>query len=107
MHVYTVVPKLPEKLLPLKALAGNLYFSWQHEIEEFFAQMDKYRRNGLCQSGKKKAAGSSLNPQPKKRPWVDALRPPHGRVDRFVRCVYDDGSWVDFLKRKPPKKPKK
>ena len=41
LHVYTVVPKLPEKLLPLKALASNLYFSWQHEIEEFFAQMDR------------------------------------------------------------------
>jgi hypothetical protein len=24
-----------------KALAGNLYFSWQHEIEEFFAQIDR------------------------------------------------------------------
>ncbi len=41
LHVYTVVPKLPEKLAPLKVLAGNLYFSWQHEIEEFFAQMDR------------------------------------------------------------------
>ena len=41
LHVYTVVPKLPEKLAPLKALAANLYFSWQHEIEEFFAQMDR------------------------------------------------------------------
>ncbi len=41
LHVYTVVPKLPEKLAPLKILAGNLYFSWQHEIEEFFAQMDR------------------------------------------------------------------
>lgn len=41
LHVYTVVPKLPEKLLPLKALASNLYFSWQHEIEDFFAQMDR------------------------------------------------------------------
>jgi starch phosphorylase len=41
LHVYTVVPKLPEKLLPLRRLAGNLYFSWQHEIEEFFAQIDR------------------------------------------------------------------
>lgn len=41
MHVYTVVPKLPEKLQSLKVLAHNLYFSWQHEIEEFFAQMDR------------------------------------------------------------------
>lgn len=41
LHVYTVVPKLPEKLLPLKTLASNLYFSWQHEIEEFFAQIDR------------------------------------------------------------------
>ena len=41
LHVYTVVPKLPERLAPLKVLAANLYFSWQHEIEEFFAQMDR------------------------------------------------------------------
>ena len=41
LHVYTVVPKLPEKLLPLKTLASNLYFSWQHEIEELFAQIDR------------------------------------------------------------------
>lgn len=41
LRAYNVVPRLPEKLLPLKALASNLYFSWQHEIEEFFAQMDR------------------------------------------------------------------
>lgn len=41
LQIYTVVPKLPEKLQPLKILASNLYFSWQHEIEEFFAQMDR------------------------------------------------------------------
>ena len=41
LHVYTVVPKLPEKLLPLKRLAGNLHFSWQHESEEFFAHIDR------------------------------------------------------------------
>lgn len=41
LHVYTVVPKLPEQLAPLKALASNLFFSWQHEMEEFFAQMDR------------------------------------------------------------------
>ncbi len=26
-HTYTVVPKLPERLQPLKDLAHNLYFS--------------------------------------------------------------------------------
>ncbi len=40
-YVYNVVPKLPEKLQPLKELGSNLYFSWQHEIEEFFAQIDR------------------------------------------------------------------
>ena len=40
-HTYTVVPKLPERLQPLKDLAHNLYFSWHHEVEDFFAQMDR------------------------------------------------------------------
>lgn len=41
LHTYTVVPKLPERLQPLKDLAHNLYFSWHHEVEDFFAQMDR------------------------------------------------------------------
>lgn len=41
LQTYTVVPKLPEKLQVLKELAYNLYFSWQHDVEDFFASMDR------------------------------------------------------------------
>ena len=41
LQTYTVIPRLPEPLLGLKELAQNLYFSWHHEIEDIFVQMDR------------------------------------------------------------------
>ncbi len=41
LRVYSVVPKLPEKLRPLWDLAYNLLFSWNDDIVSLFAQVDR------------------------------------------------------------------
>ncbi len=41
LRVYSVVPKLPEKLKPLWGLAYNLLFSWSDDIVSLFAQVDR------------------------------------------------------------------
>jgi len=40
LHVYSVIPKLPERLQPLWELAYNLWFAWNGEIESIFSQVD-------------------------------------------------------------------
>jgi len=41
LQTYTVIARLPQPLTALKQLAGNLYFSWHHEIEDIFVQIDR------------------------------------------------------------------
>jgi glycogen phosphorylase len=41
LQVYSVIPRLPEKLSPLWELAYNFWFEWNHEISDLFAQMDQ------------------------------------------------------------------
>jgi len=41
LKIYSVVARLPEKLNPLWDLAYNFWFTWNHEIGEFFAQIDQ------------------------------------------------------------------
>jgi glycogen phosphorylase len=41
LQVYSVIPKLPEKLKPLWDLAYNFWFEWNHQIADLFAQMDQ------------------------------------------------------------------
>ncbi|WP_028574856.1 alpha-glucan family phosphorylase [Desulfonatronovibrio hydrogenovorans] len=40
LKVYSVTPKLPDKLTPLWDLAYNFWFSWKHEISELFERID-------------------------------------------------------------------
>ena len=40
LHTYTVTPSLPEKLLPLRELAYNLRWSWDHATRELFISLD-------------------------------------------------------------------
>jgi len=40
LHVYSVVPKLPERLEPLWDLAYNLWFAWNDKIVDLFARID-------------------------------------------------------------------
>ncbi|MBW1765600.1 MAG: alpha-glucan family phosphorylase [Deltaproteobacteria bacterium] len=35
-----IKPKIPERLKPLNELANNLWFSWNHEVEELFRRMN-------------------------------------------------------------------
>jgi starch phosphorylase len=39
--VYTVIPSLPERLLPLMDLAKNLWFSWNLEVIDLFRSIDQ------------------------------------------------------------------
>ena len=41
LHTYTVVPSLPERLQPLKEMAYNLRWAWDHETRELFRGLDK------------------------------------------------------------------
>ena len=38
--VYTVVPKLPERLSPLEEMAKNLWFCWNLEVIDLFRSID-------------------------------------------------------------------
>ena len=38
--VYTVIPKLPERLQPLEEMAKNLWFSWNLEVIDLFRSID-------------------------------------------------------------------
>jgi starch phosphorylase len=40
LHTYTVVPSLPERLAPLKELAFNLRWSWDHATRDLFQAID-------------------------------------------------------------------
>ena len=40
-HAFEVVTDLPEPLLPLKSLASNFYWTWDHEIRELFRAIDR------------------------------------------------------------------
>jgi len=40
LKVYSVIPRLPEELMPLWDLAYNFWFTWKHEIAELFSQID-------------------------------------------------------------------
>ena len=40
LKVYSVIPRLPEELMPLWDLAYNFWFTWKHEIAELFTQID-------------------------------------------------------------------
>ncbi|MBC8102968.1 MAG: alpha-glucan family phosphorylase [Cytophagales bacterium] len=40
LHTYTVVPLLPERLAPLKELAYNLRWSWDHPTKRLFTAID-------------------------------------------------------------------
>ena len=40
-HAFEVVTDLPEPLLPLKTLASNYYWTWDHEIRELFRAIDR------------------------------------------------------------------
>ena len=35
-----VTPNIPEKLKPLQVLSNNLWFTWNHEVEELFRRMN-------------------------------------------------------------------
>lgn len=41
-HSFEVVSDLPEKLLGLKRLAENLHWSWSHEAQALFREIDKH-----------------------------------------------------------------
>jgi len=38
--VYTVIPKLPERLKPLDEMARNLWFCWNLEVIDLFRSID-------------------------------------------------------------------
>lgn len=40
IHTYTVTPSLPENLLPLRELAYNLRWSWDHDTRDLFIELD-------------------------------------------------------------------
>lgn len=37
---FSIVPALPEKLQPLREIASNLYWAWDHDLIELFRRMD-------------------------------------------------------------------
>ncbi|MCH2175465.1 MAG: alpha-glucan family phosphorylase [Lentisphaeria bacterium] len=37
---FTVLPDTPKKLNPLSELANNMYFSWNHDVQELFEELD-------------------------------------------------------------------
>jgi len=41
LRTFTIVPALPQKLAPLKKLAYNLHWSWNHETIDLFRRMDR------------------------------------------------------------------
>jgi starch phosphorylase len=43
VHTFTVAPSLPSELEPLKDLAGNLWWAWNHEATELFRRLDADR----------------------------------------------------------------
>jgi glycogen phosphorylase len=40
LHIYSVIPNLPEKLHPLWDLAYNVWFDWNHEVISLFSLID-------------------------------------------------------------------
>ena len=40
LHIYNVVPKLPQELEALWDLASNLMFEWNHQMADIFSQID-------------------------------------------------------------------
>ncbi|MFO7817365.1 MAG: alpha-glucan family phosphorylase, partial [Desulfovibrionales bacterium] len=40
VQIYSVIPRLPENMTPLWDLAYNFWFTWRHEIQDLFSQMD-------------------------------------------------------------------
>ena len=40
LQIYSVIPKLPKSLEPLRELAGNFLFAWNDEIRNLFARID-------------------------------------------------------------------
>ncbi|MFP4657544.1 MAG: alpha-glucan family phosphorylase [Desulfonatronovibrionaceae bacterium] len=42
VRIYSVIPRLPEELRPLWDLAYNFWFTWRHEIQDLFSQIDPY-----------------------------------------------------------------
>ena len=40
LYTFTVRPSLPPELEPLRKLAGNLMWSWDHELILLFSRMD-------------------------------------------------------------------
>jgi starch phosphorylase len=40
LHTYTVVPSLPQRLLPLKELSYNLRWAWDHPTQRLFVHLD-------------------------------------------------------------------
>ena len=52
-----VKPSIPERLKPLQTLSYNLWFTWNHEVEELFHRMnpdlwDKTRKNPVTFLGR-------------------------------------------------------
>ncbi|NCC25549.1 MAG: glycosyltransferase family 1 protein [Deltaproteobacteria bacterium] len=42
LHIYSVVPRLPENLRPLWDLAYNMWYTWKHDVADLFAQIDRH-----------------------------------------------------------------
>jgi len=40
-HAFEVVPDLPEPLQPLRKLASNYYWTWDHEVRDIFRSIDR------------------------------------------------------------------
>jgi starch phosphorylase len=40
-HTFTIIPSLPPKLEPLRRLAHNLHWSWNHDTIELFRRLDR------------------------------------------------------------------
>ena len=38
---FSVIPSLPKKLEPLREIAYNLYWSWNHDAQELFWRLDR------------------------------------------------------------------
>ena len=41
LNTFTIIPSLPEKLLPLKRVAYNLWWSWNYEAIDMFRRLDR------------------------------------------------------------------
>src|SRR5471030_1782889 len=40
-HAFEVVPELPELLQPIRKLASNYYWTWDHEVRDVFRSIDR------------------------------------------------------------------